>query len=133
MLKGRTDAATQDNSTKLVPRNEELVPRKDGPFQGTSGRNHIVTVDVNAMHIFESTNHVTLVETADEAMQATEIEHYSYVPSKAGNTEEEYVLERIIRHKDDQEGARYLARRYGYKFTDNMWETPHHIPHHFIR
>lgn len=50
-----------------------------------------------------SIGRVTLVKTAEEAMQAAEVEHNNYVPLEAGNTEEKYVVKCIRRDKNDQE------------------------------
>lgn len=85
------------------------------------------------MHKVVSNGRITLIKTATEDVQATEAERHDYVQLKTGNTGDEYIEERIVRHEDDHEETKYLVRWYSYGPTENTWERSHHIPQHFIK
>lgn len=70
----------------------------------------MVTVEVNGIHNIVSIDHITLAKTAKKAMQATKVERHGEVQWEAANTRGEYVVERIVCHKDDYEGTKYLVR-----------------------
>lgn len=90
-----------------------LVFKKDGPFIVLQIRFHTVAVNVNGIHNVVSIDGITLVKTAEVAMGATEVERHDDVKWEARNTEDEYVVECIVRQKDNYEGAKYLERWYG--------------------
>lgn len=99
LMKGKTDEATKVPSGKSIP-------KKDGPFRVIQVKNYTVTVDVNEIHNVVSIDRTTLAKTAKEAVQATKVQRSDDVPWKADNTRDKYVVEHIVRHKDDGRSRR---------------------------
>lgn len=58
-------------------------------------------------------DHITLARTAEEATHATEIKLHDDMTWEASNTQNKYVLERIVRQKDNNEETEYLVQWYG--------------------
>lgn len=71
-------------------------------------RNLAVTVEVNVTHNVMSINYITLAEKAEEAMQAAEVKPHNDMPFEADNTGDNYVVKRILRHKDDHDETKHL-------------------------
>lgn len=85
----------------------------DGPFRALQVKKRTVTVDANWVHFVVFFDRITLSETAGEAMKDAEIERHDDVLLEAGNTGEEYVVERIVLHEDNKKRIRYIVRWYG--------------------
>lgn len=122
----KTDAATLDPSKKQVP-------EEDGLFKVLPVWNLAVTVGDNDIHNVVSIHRIRLANTAEEAMQATLTESHGDVPLEAGNAGDEYVVEHIVRDKEDHDGTRYVVRWYGYNPADATWKPTHHVSQYFIR
>lgn len=93
---------------------KNLYPKTDEAIKVTQVENHAVTVEVNSILNMVSVDYITLANTANEAMQEINVKLHDQMPLEADNTGGEYVMERIVRHKNDHEGAEYIVRRYGY-------------------
>lgn len=102
-MRGETNTATQDPSRKLIP-------KKVGLFWVIQLLNHTVTVGVIDIHNVVSIDRITLAKRAEDAMQATVVERHDNMPLEADNTGDGHVVERTVRHKDDQERTNYLVR-----------------------
>lgn len=102
--------------------------KKDRPFGVSQVKNYTVPGDVGDIHNIVSIGRITLPKTAKEAMSAVKAERQEDVHNNESNTSNgEYVVERIVRHKDRHQGAKYVVQKYGYKTVVDTWELPHHV------
>lgn len=90
-MKGNPDAGTQKPLTTLIE-------TKDGPTRVLHVKNHTITVNINGIHNVMSIYRITLLKTAGEAMQATEVKRRDDIQLKAGSTGDENIVEQIVRH-----------------------------------
>lgn len=73
-------------------------------------RNHNVTVVVNKINNLVLVDRNTLAKTTVKSMQATKVECHDDVPQNVAKTRDKYFVERIVCHKDENEGTKYLLR-----------------------
>lgn len=81
-----------------------------------------------------SNDRVTLTKTSEEAATTTAGKRQEDISNNEEETiQNEFVIERIVRHKKNDDGTKYFVRWYGYSPSDDTWEPPHQIPQHFVR
>lgn len=66
-------------------------------------------------------------------MQVTKVKRHVDVPWEVVNTEDGYVVDRIVRNKDIHEETSYSILLQGYSLAEGTWEPFHQIPQHFNR
>lgn len=74
-----------------------------------------------------------LAKTTEEAMRATTKEFQDDTTNSEEDVQNEYVVERIVRHKRTYNGTKNVVRWYGYSSIDDTWEPSHYITQHFIQ
>ena len=51
----------------------------------------------------------------------------------ASTSGREYVIERVMAHKESPEGRLYRVRWHGYTARDDTWEPRRHLPANFVK
>lgn len=92
---------------------------KERSPRGTWKKTYLIKVDIIKIDIKVSIDRITLAKTAENALQAAEVENHDDVPSETVIIVDKYVVERNARYMDNHEGTKYLLRWYVYGPTDD--------------
>lgn len=82
------------------------------PFRALRVRNLIVTIGVNGIHSVVSIDRFKLARTVEEAWKATKVKRHNGKPWEANDTQDEYVMDCIVCHKNENDETSYLAQWY---------------------
>ena len=124
-------------STDEVSR--KLKPKKAGPYQVKQVHSHTAVVDEDGLLNTVSTDRLTIAKHANEDVDAEagdafrsndgQHDHDGTVDDDRKN---EYVVDKIVRHVDDEGDTKYVVRWYGYGADEDTVEPAEHLPRHFI-
>lgn len=79
----------------------------------------MATVRVEDIQNAMSIDHVKLDKTSTDARRVSKVKYHGDVSSQADATRDEYFVERIVHHNDDDVKTKYLAPWYGYRPNDD--------------
>lgn len=82
-------------------------------------------MDANGIHNTVPVDGITSAKRAKKGMPAAEEEGHENVQDNETNTSsDKYVVERMVRHRDNDNETRYLERSYGYRHADDPRGRP---------
>lgn len=107
----------------------KLLPKSYGPFEVLEADEVTVTIDQNGIPNKVSIDRVTTVPTK---RAITTDESLNDRPTET-NSDQEFVVERIMDHRDEPDGKRlYKVRWFGYDKHNDTFEPEQNIPTHFV-
>ena len=122
--------ARRQDSTDTVDLAVKLLPKTEGPFRVRAVTDSTVFIDQDEVSNRVSTDRVTKMprgprDTVTPAPN-TDTEQEAEAPRT------EYVLDRLVGHRESPSGIQYLVRWYGYSPTDDTYEPADGLPQAFI-
>lgn len=123
-----TRAKSKQEKEEDVVRSK-LMPKSYGPFKVIDADEVTVTIDQDGIPNKISIDRVTTVPSTRPNEQDSSSND---LPTMV-NDEQEFAVDRIVDHRDEQDGRRlYKVRWFGYDHNSDTFEPEQNIPTHFI-
>ena len=108
----------------------KLLPKTEGPFQVRSATEATVVFDQDGVSNCVSSDRITKMPRGPRDVTIAS----PTPPATSGEPEPavEYVVDRLVRHRETCKGIQYQIRWYGYAPADDTWEPSEGLPQAFI-
>ena len=108
----------------------KLLPKAEGPFRVRSATDTTVVIDQDGVSNRVSIDRVTKMPRGPSGTAATTAptDRMEETPDPTV----EYVVERVVAHRESPAGIQYKVRWHGYSASDDTWEPAEGLPQAFI-